>query len=138
MSSAAFAVGSIDALAGPSTAIIAQPDPMRNGLNPTERATASHAVDVINRSAFASDRRTREALMGRVFGNHLVTQLRHEQHALAQFRRAGLPSSLLGLEVSLGIHDKIDWSDVLNAPEHKEKWEDPHVALEKRHDAMGW
>lgn len=140
--SVSLAVGTIDEVAGPKQALIPQPDAMRNGLtamqNPSDRVLASHAVEVIQRDAFANERRTREALMGRVFGSHLVHQLRHEQQCLAQFRRAGVPSSMTGLEISLGVHDKIDWSDVLNAPENRMKAEDPHVALEKRHDAMGW
>lgn len=63
------------------------------------------------------------------------------QTALSQFRRAaGLPSSMIGLETSLGLRYDIDWSDVLNTPEKSERSVDVHVAMERRTDntTMGW
>lgn len=59
------------------------------------------------------------------------------QDALAQFRRAaGLPSSLIALETSLGLRHDINWSDVLNTPDKSEKSIDVHVAMERRTDAV--
>lgn len=155
MSVALAAAGSVIDVSGPSSALIAQPDAMRNGLRaydapaysaagPSSSASepslpAAHAAELVHRNALRNDRRTREALASRAFGSHFTHVLRHEQQALAQHRRVGLPSSMLGLEIALGTHDKIDWCDVLNAPENNIKaQEDPHTALEKRHDAMGW
>lgn len=56
---------------------------------------------------------------------------------MAQFRRGpGLPSSLLGLEISMGLDTKIDYADVMNRKEHSEIPVDFHRELEKRMDGM--
>lgn len=58
------------------------------------------------------------------------------QTALAQIRRgAGLPSSLIALETSLGLRHDINWSDVLNTPEKSEKIVNVHELMERRQDA---
>jgi len=127
--------------AGPAQPLLAVSDPLRNGIssfdNSLDREKPRHAVEVIQREAFKNERLSREEMISRTFGQAAVLALRREQNALAQFRRGpGMQSSLIGLEISMGIHDKIDFCDYMGGPSRSERTVDYHATMEKRFDDL--
>jgi len=111
-------------------------DELRTGLGMgdttmTERPV--HAVEEIQKTSLRNKIAMRDELNTQLFGKHHAIRVHRERNALAQFRRAaGLKSSLVALETSLGLRHDIDWSDVLNTPEKRETSVDIHSLMETR------
>lgn len=130
-------------VSGPANPLVSQPDAIRNGLqsfhNPMESSSPLHPVEVIQKTYHKNTARLHEQMLSRTYGSHFVDALNMERQALSMVRRgAGLPSSMLALEISLGCADKIGFEDYMNLPQHREKPVDIHREMEKRYDEMGW
>lgn len=123
--------------------LIKKSDPIRDGLsalqNPLDRALPVHAVETIQRDYPVNKALTNYDLISRTYGQHAALALRREQAALSQFRRGpGMQSSMIGLEISMGTHNKIDFCDYMGGPSRSERSFDFHAAMEKRMDALSY
>lgn len=103
-----------------------------------ESGNFAHPVEAIQKNHAHNSARLRNHVLSMTYGSHFVDALHMERQALAGMRRgAGLNSSMMALEVSMGSIDKIGFEDYMNLPHHREKIVNVSVEMEKRYDEMG-
>ena len=89
----------------------------RASLIPQEARDAVHAVEEIQRRNFHVGAENELKQDARMFGRHMALRLGMERAALASFRRpagTGIPSAMLGLEISLDRDDSLEPEDFMN------------------------
>lgn len=94
-------------------------------------ASVIHPVAEIEKNARLNESITRRRLQAAVYGSTLPMRRMMDRQTLSQFRRPGLPSSNLAIELLDRTDEKIDFHDFLNLemPEFPEQ--DSRENLEK-------
>ena len=83
----------------------------------TKSTDALHAVEQIQNKQFQGRAESELKQDARMFGRHMAFRLGMEREALSTFRRpagSGLPSAMIGLEVSLDRDDNLEAEDFMN------------------------
>eukprot|EP00056_Hartaetosiga_gracilis_P007055 m.103677 g.103677 ORF g.103677 m.103677 type:complete len:141 (+) comp12620_c2_seq1:874-1296(+) len=107
-------------------------DTLRLGLGKQHGPTIKHPLEEAQKKRIQHHENLKLSIMGAIQGRAAPQLVRLERSLLAQNRRLPvLHSPMLGLEISLGLLDTIDFEDYLNDPRDADEMGNVHTMTEK-------
>ncbi|CAN0431697.1 unnamed protein product [Discosporangium mesarthrocarpum] len=91
-----------------------------------------HPLEMMEKMRASTEFDSKMETAAKIYGSAFVMRMKTEVAVLSQAQRLpGLPSSMLGLETSLGRDEMVEFEDYLNRPEER-----PEAPRFRVHEAM--